>query len=119
MESSLIFANIGAFATTILGGLGLFAPNTAAAFTSISPVGLNGRSEIRATYGGLFTSLGVFCLVAQTEMVFTVAGVAWIGAGAGRVVSVFLDRNYNPKNLGGFAIEAAIGIFLCIPKWVA
>ena len=119
MEPIFILANIGAVATTLLGLLGLLLPDKAAAFVSISPVGLNGRSEIRATYGGLFTALGAVCMVAQAEMVFMVAGVAWLGASLGRAYSALLDRNLDIKNLGGFALEATVGTLLVIPNCVA
>ncbi len=119
MESILILANIGSAATAFLGLLGLFLPDKASAFVSISPVGLNGRSEIRATYGGLFLALGVACIVAQAEMVFMVAGVAWLGASIGRVYSALVDRNSDIKNIGGIALEAGLGTLLVLPKWFA
>jgi hypothetical protein len=119
MDPILILANIGAVATTLLGLLGLLLPDKTAAFVSISPVGLNGRSEIRATYGGLFTALGATCMVAQAEMVFMAAGVAWLGASVGRAFSALLDRNLDIKNLGGFALEAMIGALLVLPSRVA
>ncbi|MFN8859914.1 MAG: DUF4345 family protein [Gemmatimonadaceae bacterium] len=117
MEPMLILSNAGAVATTLLGLFGLVLPDKAAAFVSISPVGLNGRSEVRATYGGLFTALGVICITAQSEIVFMVAGVAWLGASVGRVYSMLLDRNYGIKNLGGIAVEAGIGALLVAPQW--
>jgi hypothetical protein len=119
MEPILILANIGAVTTTLLGLLGLLLPDRAAAFVSISPVGLNGRSEIRATYGGLFAALGFICIAAQAEIVFMVAGVAWLGASFGRVYSALLDRNYDSKNLGGIALEAGLGALLVLPKFFA
>ena len=119
MEPILILANIGAVATTLLGLLGLFLPDKAAAFVSISPVGLNGRSEIRATYGGLFVALGVACIVAQAEMAFMVAGAAWLGASVGRVYSALVDRNSDIKNIGGIMLEAGMGTLLVFPKWFA
>jgi hypothetical protein len=106
-------------ATTLLGLLGLFLPDKAADFVSISPVGLNGRSEVRATYGGLFAALGVTCIAAQAEIVFMVAGLAWLGASVGRVYSAFLDRNHDIKNIGGIALEAGLGTLLVLPKWLA
>ncbi|MFN7858068.1 MAG: DUF4345 family protein [Acidovorax sp.] len=119
MEPSLILANVGAAATTLLGLFGLFFPDKAAAFVSISPVGLNGRSEIRATYGGLFLALGVWCMAEQAPAVIMGAGVAWLGACLGRVYSAFRDRNADIKNVGGFALEAGLGTLLVLPKLVA
>ena len=109
MTADLILANIGAVLTTLLGCLGLFAPTRAAAFTSISPVGANGISEIRATYGGLFAALGVACLSMQSSSLFLAAGIVWIGAGLGRIWSVLVDRNLDPKNIGGIAMEFVMG----------
>lgn len=112
MDASFVAANIGATITMGLGGLGLFAPARAAAFTSMSPVGPNGVSEIRATYGGLFAALGLCCLLSQSEPMFFVAGVAWVGAAAGRTWSVAIDRNFDSQNLGGIGFELVIGLLL-------
>ena len=109
MSAGLILSNIGAVITTFLGCLGLFAPTRAATLTSISPVGPNGVSEIRATYGGLFAAMGGACLATQLPVFFAAAGIAWLGAAAGRVWSILIDRNVDPKNLGAVAMEAAIG----------
>ena len=68
-------ANAGAIITLGLGLMGLFAPSRAAALTSIQPVGLIGKSEIRATYGGLFAALGLACLLTQAPGVFLAAGL--------------------------------------------
>ncbi len=69
-------ANLGSLATLLLGCLGLFFPSHAATFTSISPMGRTGVSEIRATYGGLFAALGLTCLALQSTAVFSTAGLA-------------------------------------------
>jgi len=108
----------GALVTMGLGLLGLVAPARASAFTSLAPVGLVGRSEIRATYGGFFLGLGAVCLATRAPEAFLAAGVAWLGAAAGRLVSVAVDASRSPKNLGGVAFEAAIGLALLAP-WLA
>lgn len=112
---SILAANAGAIATLLLGCLGLFSPARAAAFTSISPIGATGVSEIRATYGGLFVALALVCLAAQSTPIFATAGAAWIGAAAGRFWSVLTDGNREAKNLGGIAFELAIGVLLLAP----
>jgi hypothetical protein len=117
VDPSHLIANFGAFLTMGLGLLGLFAPAKVADFTSLSPAGLNGKSEIRATYGGLFTAMGVSCLATQAEGVFLTVGVAWIGAAIGRSWSVVVDRNFSSKNLGGVAFECSIGLLLTAPVW--
>lgn len=118
LDLQTLSANFGAVATLLLGGLGLFFPSRAAAFTSIAPVGRTGVSEIRATYGGLFASLGLACLALQSTAVFSTAGVAWVGAAAGRTWSVLIDRNRESKNLGGIVFELVLGLLLLAP-WLS
>ncbi len=119
MEGAFIAANVSAAVTTGLGALGLFAPDRAAAFTSMSPVGPNGRSEIRATYGGLFAALGICLILSQSGPMFFIAGVAWVGAAVGRGWSVLIDGNRLPKNLGAIGFELALGLLLLTPSWVS
>ena len=119
MDIGSIAANLGAALTTGLGALGLLAPQRAAAFASLSPIGPTGTSEIRATYGGLFAALGLACLVSQSQPIYTTAGIAWVGAALGRAWSVLVDRNVLPKNLGGIGFELAIGVLLLAPRWFA
>jgi hypothetical protein len=116
MDASLVLANVGAIITTVLGGLGLFMPDRAASFTSISPVGANGRSEIRATYGGLFAAMGLACLLSQWYPIYLTVGIAWAGTGAGRIWSVVIDKNIDPKNLGGIGMELGIAALLLAPR---
>lgn len=119
MNGALIAANAGALITIGLGALALFTPARAATFVSVAPIGLNGTSEIRATYGGLFVALGLAGLVSQSPSTFLVAGVAWLGAAGGRFCSVALDQNLDPKNLGGIVFEGAIGTLLILPERMA
>ena len=118
MEFASLCANLGAAATLVLGGLGLFSPARAAAFTNLAPIGATGVSEIRATYGGFFAALGLACLALQASAVFSTAGAAWVGAAAGRAWSVVVDQNREAKNLGGIAFELAIGLLLLGP-WLS
>lgn len=105
-------SNLGAIVTLALGVLGLFAPTRASSFANVQPVGLIGRSEIRATYGGLFVALGAACLLTQAPGVFLAAGLAWVGAAIGRSFSVFIDSSRSARNLGGIVFELAIGLSL-------
>jgi hypothetical protein len=104
-----LLANLGALATLLLGLLGLFRPRMAARLISIVPEGKLGLSEVRATYGGLFTALAVVCLMAQRPTVFLSAAAAWLGAGCARIFSLMVDQSYSPKNLGGILLELIIG----------
>jgi hypothetical protein len=108
----------GALVTIGLGMLGLVRPLAAAKLVGIEPIGTLGVSEVRATYGGLFTALGLCALVAQSPVVFTVVGLGWAGIAAGRLVSVFADRSFSPTNLGGLAMEAGLAALLLAPHWL-
>ncbi len=116
MEWASTLNNAGALITAGLGVMGLVRPSAASEFTSLEPRGKIGVSEIRATYGGFFLALGAWALYTQSEAAFTVAGVAWLGAAGGRVVSVVADRSLEPKNFGGIVFEAVIGLFL-LARW--
>lgn len=114
MDASFALGNFGAAVTAGLGGMGLLRPSAAAAFTSMAPVGRVGVSEIRATYGGFFLALGGYALLSQEPIAFVAAGLAWLGAAGGRLLSVVVDRSTEAKNLGGIVFEAAIGALLLL-----
>ena len=118
MSFELVACNLGAFVTALMGAFGLLAPRRAAEFISIKPVGDNGISEIRATYGGLFLALGVLCLVSQSPTIFIAAGVAWVGAACGRLFSIFLDKNNDARNFGGLCLELVVGLLLLAPPYI-
>ena len=108
-----LLANIGAVLTLALGLLGLFAPGKAAEMVELSARTHPGRSEFRATYGGLFVGLGLVPLATQEPVAFVVAGAAWLGAALARVVSIALDRALSPKNWLAVGFEGGIGA-LCL-----
>jgi hypothetical protein len=107
--------NLGALATLLLGGLGLLRPAAAARFTGLRAVTAEGRSEFRATYGGLFAALGAFALLAQDQVVFTGLGAAWVATGLGRLASIWLDDARTPRNYAAVALEGALGLLLLAP----
>ena len=100
---------LGGAVTAGLGAMALLRPALAAAFTGIRPEGATGVAEIRATYGGFFLVLGAFVLVTRSDVACTVVGAAWLGAAAGRALSVAVDRGTAPRNLLAIAFEAGIG----------
>ncbi len=114
IELSDLTNNLGAAITAGLGIMGLVRPSAAAAFTSMSPLGKIGVSEIRATYGGLFLFMGAFALIVREPLAYQVLGWAWIGAAAGRSVSVVVDKSREAKNFGGIVFEGIIGALLLI-----
>ena len=106
----MLVPNCGAAVTAALGCLGLLLPSTVSEILGIHPDGSLGVSELRATYGGFFMSLGIGCLVAQSAPVFTVVGAAWCAAAFARLISCVVDTSRSWRNLVGIGFEAAVGL---------
>ncbi len=104
-----ILPNVAAVLTLGLGIAGLAFPIFIAEQLGIRPEGSLGRSEVRATYGGLFIGLGAICLWLQSREVFLVAGTAWTAAACGRILSMMIEREVTSKNLVGILVEGGIG----------
>lgn len=68
-----------------------------------------GRSEVRATHGGLFVGLGAACIWLQSHEAFLVAGIAWLAAAAGRILSMLIERDYWGKSWLGILVEGGVG----------
>ncbi|MFN7570066.1 MAG: hypothetical protein ACK5TK_01230 [Betaproteobacteria bacterium] len=103
------FATTAAVLTAGLGLWGLVAPREVAAFVGVEPQGARGVAELRATYGGLFAALGVFRLIAQSNVAFAAAAAAWWGAAGGRLLAIGLARGGCARNWGGVLVEAGLG----------
>jgi hypothetical protein len=104
---------IGAIATIGMGCLGLFAPNAASRFTGLTTSNKTAFAEFRATFGGMILVMGLIPLLTNEPLAYLMAGLVWLGAAAGRVVSIILDKGFNePKNVGGVAFEATFGVLL-------
>jgi hypothetical protein len=70
--------------------------------------------EIRATYGGLFTVMGVVTLLAAVDpsahrrrLLFV--GLLWLGACAGRLFGVYVDGNPGLLGWAAVAFELVVG----------
>jgi hypothetical protein len=105
---------IGAIATIGVGCLGLFAPHAASCFTGLNASNKTAFAEFRATFGGMFVVMGLIPLLTNDEpLAYFMAGLVWLGAAVGRVVSIILDKGFSePKNVAGVAFEAAFGLLL-------
>jgi len=104
-----ILALVGAGLTVALGMLGLVRPEVAADLVGVVPEGSLGRSEIRATYGGLFLGLGGACLWLRSPEAYLVVALAWLSAAAARLVAIAIERNVSKENAVGVVVEAGIG----------
>lgn len=111
MEISFL-NQLGAAITAAMGALGLAAPRLAATITGLEAATAPGRSEFRATFGGLFLALGLTPILTGAPALYALAGLAWIGAAIGRAISIAVDRAATPMNFGAALFEAAIGALL-------
>ena len=96
-----------ALLTVGLGLCGLLMPRfTAEAMDLQTTHSTMGLSEMRASAGGLFVALGLFCIVSGAPWAFAALGIAYTGAAIGRMTSIVLDNPPMPKALVWFLFEA-------------
>ncbi len=74
-----------------------------------------GLSEVRSTYGAMFSVMGAMMLYGtlrrpKTARYLRFAGYLWLGAFAGRLFSMIVDGVWTPVNLGVLALELLVGI---------
>ncbi len=111
----LVLQYIGAIISLLLGLLALLFPNKVELFVSVKSIGKEGRSEIRATYGGFFFGISLFAILSQNQMVYITLGVGWLSAALIRLITLFFG-NYTANNLTGVFFEALIGL-LCVSSY--
>jgi hypothetical protein len=105
----------GAAATTAMGCLGLFVPNAAARVSGLTAPTKTAFAEFRATFGGMFVVMGLVPLTTGQPLAYFMAGLIWLGAAFGRLLSVVLDRGYSEvRNFFGIAFEASFGMLLLV-----
>jgi hypothetical protein len=99
-------------AGTITLGLGIIAiclPSFIAEKVGIGAPDSFARSEVRATYGGLFVGFGAACFWLQSQEAFLVAGIAWVTAAVARLLSMLIERDVSGRNWLGILVEGGIG----------
>ena len=109
-----ITPNISAGFFVLLGIFGFAFPQLAAAFVGLKPISEEGISEMRATLGSFFLGLGIACLWLQSPVAFTTVGIASVIAAIARLLSIFIDRSFSIKNIGGVFTEAILGAMLLL-----
>lgn len=108
-------AYLAAGITLVLGLLSLLNPLVAVRLLGLEVLEPRGLSEIRATYGALFTVMaGVMFWAVPTRprnsAWLRFAGILWLGSAAGRILSIILDGVLTPFNLLSLALELGVGI---------
>jgi len=66
----------------------------------------NGVSELRGAFGGMWIGLGLACLLLAQPFTYFALGLAFFGAVIGRLISLLVDRTFNPHCLIATALEA-------------
>lgn len=110
---------IGAIVTLGLGLTGLLSPGSAAKIVGLKAETTSGRSEFRASFGGLWIALGAVPLITMEPLAFAFLGMVWLGTAVGRLVSFVLDKTVDRQNLFNVGFEIAAGA-LCLAgtPWV-
>lgn len=116
------YLNLALAALSIaFGAIGFLAPGYAmSALKLVNADGArDGMSEIRAASGGAFITLALAGLAfgAAQPWVWVMVGVHYLGAAAGRLLSIFLDGSGSAKMISFFGVEAAFGLWFVIANW--
>ena len=105
---------IAAIGTLLTGAVSLFKPESVTGFTGLRPEGGRGITEIRSILGGLFIALGVFPLIVNSPVAYTMLGVTYLGIAAVRAVSMFTDKSVVQSNVISLVVEIIFGVILVI-----
>lgn len=125
MKPMAITTTVGLL-TLGLGCVGLFDPRMVVGFVGFDMASAShvpaALSEVRAVYGGLFTVIGAFTLLAahspashRTQILFI--GLLWLGLCGGRLLGVWIDGSPGLKGWLCAAFELAMGLALLITLW--
>jgi len=106
---------IVALMTIAFGAFGFLAPRyTASALDLQIGESTMGLSEMRASVGGLFVAMGLFCIWSSLPMAYAMLGVAYAGAALGRFVSLIADKPPFKKASLFFSLEAGPAAYLLL-----
>jgi hypothetical protein len=114
MNGLQILKIIAAIATILTGLFSLIRPLAVQGFTGLRADGPRGISEIRAVLGGFFIALGLAPLLLADPVAYRMLGIAYIGVGAVRAVSIVADRSYEQSNLISLLVEVVFGVILVL-----
>ena len=107
-----------ALLTILFGAFGFFAPRYTAGALDLAPTtSTMGLSELRASAGGLFVMFGLWCLITNDASAYLMLGVAYLGAGIGRVLSIIVDKPPMRKALTFVAFELPPAAWLIWYNW--
>ena len=105
---------IAALATVATGIYALVAPLKVRGFTGLELPGGRGITEVRSVLGGFFIALGAAPLIFGSKDMFLMLGIAYLGVGAVRAISMFVDKSLVQSNFISLAVEIILGIILVL-----
>ena len=105
---------VGAILSMVAGCLGLLWPKRVSQVIGLQIPGKLGKSEVRATYGGLFIGAGLAVLIVGNSEAALVLGAAWAGAFVARAISFVIDKSRARENVAGLVIEAVMAVLLLL-----
>jgi hypothetical protein len=100
-----------------LGLFGLIRPQGALDLIGLQTVpGLaHSISEVRATYGGVFTGVSLYPLITGEPHAFLTLALGWMLAGFCRLCSAIIDSAMTRFNLTSIAVEFGTGALIALP----
>jgi hypothetical protein len=100
-----------------LGLFGLIKPEGALNLIGLQTVpGLaHSISEVRATYGGVFTGVSLYPLVTGEPHAFLTLALGWTLASVCRLCSAAIDGAFTRFNLTSIAFEFGVGTLIALP----
>jgi hypothetical protein len=110
-------ALLGSTLSIIGGGIGLFRPDKIAAILGFDRPGLLCLVELRGLFGGMLTTLGVSCLVMRHPQAYLMAGLAYLGLAAAKVIALAVDKPAPGKVVPGLLVDASVGLLLALGFW--
>lgn len=112
----VFYLNLVACVATIAFGLfGFLAPRFTASALDLTPTqSTMGLSEMRASVGGLFVASGIFAIIVNNPMAYTMIGIAFLGSVSGRILSLIFDAPPIKKVILFGGIEAALSAWLIL-----
>lgn len=114
MDILHILKIIAALGTIATGLVALLAPKSIRNFTGLEIPGPRGITEVRAVFGGFFIALGIAPLALAVPQAYAMLGIAYLGVGAVRLVSMFLDKSVVRSNIISLIVEVVFGVILVI-----
>jgi len=105
---------VAAVGTILTGLVSLVQPLSIKSFTGLELSGPRGITEVRSILGGLFIALGVVPLVFGDPVTYQMLGIAYLGIGLVRFVSMFVDRSVERSNIISLVVEVLFGVILVV-----